>query len=159
MLSPELEVLAVREVTVKYKTVQKLPTPIRVAKSIEIFALFRDRMNAERVETFQTILVNSKNQVMAIDTVSRGGLSECSVHPREVMTTPVRLQAAAILFMHNHPSGDPAPSPEDQACTARLVQAGSILGIRVLDHIIFGTDTYYSFADNGTLGEETKEVA
>jgi DNA repair protein RadC len=61
--------------------------------------------------------------------------------------------AAAVIFMHNHPSGDPAPSREDRDCTNRLVEASKILGIRVLDHLIFGESNYYSFADAGILGE------
>jgi len=73
------------------------------------------------------------------------------VHPREVWKSALLDSAAAVVFIHNHPSGDPAPSREDRECTNRLVEASKILGIRVLDHIIFGQTDYYSFADAGLL--------
>ena len=146
-----LEVSEVREVIVKYKSIHGMRGPKRIQNSEDFFKAFKKRMNVERVETFQTILVNAKNEFMAIDVVSRGSLSSATVHPREVFTVPVRLQAAALLFMHNHTSGDPAPSREDLDCTRRLVHAGNILGIRILDHIVFGENDYYSFADSGKL--------
>ena len=65
---------------------------------------------------------------------------------------------AALIFLHNHPSGDPAPSREDRECTQRLIRAGQILGIRVLDHIVLGHDDYFSFADAGLLNEELHVV-
>ena len=73
------------------------------------------------------------------------------MHPREVFAPAVRDSTAALIFMHNHPSGDPAPSREDKDCTQRLSHAGQILGIRVLDHIVLGHNDYYSFADAGLL--------
>ena len=75
-------------------------------------------------------------------------------HPREVFAPAVRDSTAAIISIHNHPSGDPAPSREDRECTQRLIRAGQILGIRVLDHIILGHDDYFSFADAGLLNAE-----
>ena len=153
MISPESNIhcYAVREVTIRYKTMKKYPQGRRFSNSREIYQLFRSRMISERVESFESILLNSKNEVMAIDVVSRGSLSTSIVHPREVYSNAVRLQAAAIIFMHNHPSGDCAPSREDRDWTERLIKAGTLLGIRVLDHIVFGLDDYYSFADAGNL--------
>jgi len=74
------------------------------------------------------------------------------VHPREVFALAIRESAAAVIFLHNHPSGDPTPSPEDRRLTDRLVMAGTLLGISVLDHIIIGDGRYVSFADEGWLG-------
>jgi DNA repair protein RadC len=73
------------------------------------------------------------------------------VHPREAFVPAVRESAAAVIFVHNHPSGDPEASPEDRALTRRLVSAGEIIGIRVLDHVIIGDRRYVSFADQGWL--------
>jgi DNA repair protein RadC len=73
------------------------------------------------------------------------------VHPREVFALAVRESAAAVIFLHNHPSGDPTPSPEDRQLTDRLATAGKLLGIRVLDHVIIGDGRYVSFADEGWL--------
>jgi DNA repair protein RadC len=158
-MATELEVFAVREVTVKYKTLKRYPQAVKIANSRDLYQLFRNRMNEERVEVFQVVMLNSKNEFMAIDTIARGSLSASVVHPREVMTNPVRLQAAALILMHNHPSGDPTPSSEDHGCTQRLVAAGKILGIRILDHIIFGHCDYYSFANSGTLQPEASADA
>jgi DNA repair protein RadC len=105
-------------------------------------------------EHFVVVLLNRKNQVIGLNTVAVGSLTAAIVHPREVMKPAVVLtNAAVIILVHNHPSGDPSPSTEDQQLTTRLVQAGRVLGITVLDHIIIGdgTERYYSFADAGQL--------
>ena len=150
-MQPIIAGCRIREVEVKYKTAVTLPEAVRISNSSEVFRLFRERLAAERVETFLCILLDSKNKIICIDEVSRGSLSTSVVHPRECYTNAVRLQAAAIMFMHNHPSGDPLPSREDYDCTHRLVRAGNLLGIRVLDHIVFGETDYFSFADSGVL--------
>jgi len=99
--------------------------------------------------------LNSKNQLIREVLVSVGSLSTSVVHPREVFSPAVRDSTAALIFLHNHPSGDPAPSREDLDCTQRLCRAGKILGIRVLDHIILGHDDYFSFADAGQLQDSS----
>ena len=83
--------------------------------------------------------------------VSEGSLTSSIVHPREVFRPAVLEAAAGVLFVHNHPSGEPSPSREDIEITRRLVESGKILGIRVLDHIIVGEYRYFSFTDNGML--------
>ncbi|HBI22903.1 MAG TPA: hypothetical protein DDX84_01525, partial [Nitrospiraceae bacterium] len=83
--------------------------------------------------------------------VSMGCLTSSIVHPREVYIQAIKNSAASVIFLHNHPSGDPSPSPEDVEITKRLVAAGDILGIKVLDHIIIGEGEYLSFADKGLL--------
>ena len=142
----------VREVEIRYKAVKDIQQGTRISNSANLFAAFRERMISERVEIFQTVMLTSRNRVMAIETVARGSLTSTVVHPRDVFAAPVRLQASAIICMHNHPGGDPSPSPEDRACTERLMKAGAILGIRVLDHIIIGFNDYFSFRDSGVMG-------
>jgi DNA repair protein RadC len=83
--------------------------------------------------------------------VSEGSLTASIVHPREVFRRAIREAAAAVILVHNHPSGDPTPSPEDEALTARLRAAGDLLGIRVLDHVVIGSGCYVSFVDSGKL--------
>ena len=99
------------------------------------------------------MLLDRKNTGIGINTVAVGSLTAAVVHPREVFKPALLANAAAILCAHNHPSGDPQPSAEDRALTTRLVEAGKLLGIQMLDHVIVGdgTETYYSFADAGTL--------
>jgi DNA repair protein RadC len=125
----------------------------RFSNSREIFQRYRARFYAARKEYFVALNLNSKNQLIREVLISVGSLSTSVVHPREVFAPAVRDSSAAILFLHNHPSGDPAPSREDRECTSRLCQAGTILGIRCLDHIVLGFDDYFSFADAGALLE------
>src|SRR5438876_10976752 len=100
-------------------------------------------------ENFVVIMLNQKNKVIGVNTVSVGSLTASVVHPREVWKPAILSNAAAIILSHNHPSGDCQPSKEDRTLTARLVEAGKLLGISVLDHIIIGdgSSKYFSFAD------------
>ena len=104
-------------------------------------------------EHFVVLLLDTKNRVIGIHTVSTGSLSASIVHPREVMKPCILSNAHAFIGGHNHPSSDPNPSQEDRALTTRLVDAGKLMGIPMLDHIIVGdgTDAYFSFADEGLL--------
>ena len=96
-------------------------------------------------------MLNSKGVIIAEENISIGDLSSSIVHPREAFLGAVRKSAAAVIFIHNHPSGDPEPSPEDIRTTKRLSEAGRILGIRVLDHVIIGDGVYSSFKEKGIL--------
>lgn len=103
-------------------------------------------------EHFVVLMLDQKNHVIGIHTVSMGSLTASIVHPREVYKAAILANAAAIMCGHNHPSGDPQPSREDRAITQRLAEAGKLLGINVVDHIIIGgAGTYFSFADEGLL--------
>ena len=102
-------------------------------------------------EHFTIIATNNKNRVQGFKVVSTGSLTASLVHPREVWRSALHLCAAAVLFVHNHPSGDPAPSPEDIDITKRLKETADILGIRILDHVILGHGRYFSFSDKGML--------
>jgi DNA repair protein RadC len=100
---------------------------------------------------FLVILLDARHRIMREEIVSEGSLTSSIVHPREVFMPAVRESAGAIVFVHNHPSGDPQPSDEDIAVTRRLVHAADLLGIRVLDHVIVGDGTYASFKEAGLL--------
>ena len=103
-------------------------------------------------EHFVTILLNQKNRVIGVNTVSIGSLIASIVRPREVFKGAILSNAASIICGHNHPSSDCQPSREDRAITTRLVEAGKLLGISVLDHVIIGGDgRYFSFADENLL--------
>ena|SRR5437773_11813119 len=102
-------------------------------------------------EHFILLAMNNKNRVNGFKVVSTGSLTSSLVHPREVWRSALHLCAAAVVFVHNHPSGDSAPSPEDQEITRRLKETGEVLGIRVLDHVVLGNDRFFSFSDRGLL--------
>lgn len=95
--------------------------------------------------------LDAKHAVIGINTVSIGSVTMSIVHPREVFKPLLLMNASAVLLAHNHPSGDSTPSQEDRALTRRLKDAGELLGIAVLDHLVLGESRYYSFADHQEL--------
>lgn len=109
-----------------------------------------DELDREK-EHFYTICLDAKNKIKLVDLVSVGSLSASIVHPRETFRRAIIEGAASIILGHNHPSGDPTPSKEDIALTQRLQQAGEILAVKVLDHIIIGGDNHVSLAEMGYL--------
>ncbi|WP_029421719.1 JAB domain-containing protein [Alicyclobacillus macrosporangiidus] len=124
----------VKERTLKYEGSRR----IRCAE--DAANIFRDYIgNADR-EMFVVMVLSTKHNVNAIHTVSLGILDASIVHPREVFKPAILSNASSVIVGHNHPSGDPEPSPEDEAVTRRLVEAGKILGIDVLDHIVIGDE-------------------
>ena len=102
-------------------------------------------------EHFRCVLVNAKGEIITVDDVSVGELSSTVIHPREVFQAAVRKSASAVIFIHNHPSGDPTPSREDIQTTERLIDAGRLLGIRVLDHVIIGNGRFESLGAMGLI--------
>ncbi len=110
-----------------------------------------EEMRYYKKEYFKIILLDAKNFIISLEEVSVGSLSASIVHPREIFHLPVKKSAAAIILAHNHPSGDPYPSNEDLEITTRLVKAGNLLGIVVLDHIIVGEEKYLSFKEMGFM--------
>lgn len=106
----------------------------------------------EQKEHFAVLLLNAKNHVISMPEVSVGSLSASVVHPREVFRAAIDHAAAAMILLHNHPSGDPTPSREDIAVTERLVKAGKIMDIPVLDHVVLGRDRFISLKEKGLLG-------
>lgn len=102
-------------------------------------------------ENFVVLLLNTQNKIIGHRVVSIGSLSASIVHPREVFMEAIKVNAASIIVAHNHPSGDPTPSREDVAVTKRLVKAGNIMNISVLDHIIIGDSKYLSMKEKGHM--------
>lgn len=135
----------------KRATAAPLATGQRITSSEDVFRHYRPLMRDLRREIFKVVLLDGKNAIIRDVTVSEGSLTLSIVHPREAFVPAVKESAAAVIFVHNHPSGDPEASPEDRALTRRLVSAGEIMGIRVLDHVIIGDRQYVSFADQGWL--------
>ncbi len=109
------------------------------------------RFRFERREHFAVLLLNAKNHILALKTISVGTLTSSVVHPREVFQAAIEQSAAAVILVHNHPSGDPAPSGEDLAVTRRMVEAGEIMDIPVLDHVIVGYDKFISLKEEGMI--------
>jgi DNA repair protein RadC len=125
----------------------------QIRSSRDAAVVFRQYLGDVDREHFLVAMLDQKNKVIGINTVSVGSLTASVVHPREVMKPAILTNAAALICAHNHPSGAPQPSREDRALTARLVDVGKLHGIALLDHIILGdgSEAYYSFADEGVL--------
>lgn len=123
---------------------QKITTPVEVVKVL-------DWLRLETVECFVMIALDAQNQLIAINNVSRGTVSNSLVSPREVFRPAIIVNASSIIVCHNHPSGNDRPSDSDNEVTRTLVASGKILDIPVLDHIILGGKGYYSYNENKTL--------
>jgi len=115
----------------------------------DVSSLVMEEMRYLDREQFRIVLLDAKNHVLGVRTVSVGSLSSSIVHPREIFKDAIARSSAAIVLVHNHPSGDPTPSQEDVEVTRRLVEAGRLLGIEVLDHVVVGDNRYVSFKEKG----------
>lgn len=148
-----------RVVLVKEK-VGRYELPRETKKSEDAYRAIKATTNAqeEAQEVFGILILNTKNKIVAVHEISRGTLNSSSVHPREVFKPAVLHNAAAIICFHNHPSGDPEPSRDDIEVTKRLVEAGKIMGIEVLDHIIVGEDRYVSLKETSPLSLKERGV-
>lgn len=136
-------------VTVKEAILDYLDPVRRFSSPQLVFETF-SYLRKECKEHFIALHLDGKNRIACIDQISVGSMNQSIAHPREVFKTALLSSAAGLILIHNHPTGDPAPSSEDLAITRRLKEAGDLLGIAVLDHIIIG-DTYVSFAERGLL--------
>jgi DNA repair protein RadC len=117
--------------------------------SADVFHFYREQLGGLKKEEFHVLLLDAKNRKIKDVRISEGSLTSSLVHPREVFNPVIRESAAAVILIHNHPSGDPAPSQEDLHITRRLREIGEVMGVRVLDHIIVGKGKYVSFVDDG----------
>lgn len=119
--------------------------------SRDVYRHYQGRLANLRRETFYVVLLDTKNRVLGEARVSEGSLSSAVVHPREVFRPVIEESAAAVILVHNHPSGDPTPSAEDLTITRRLREVGEIMGVKVLDHVVIGAGRYTSFVERGIL--------
>jgi DNA repair protein RadC len=126
---------------------RRRPEPFRSAA--DVFERYRFRFSDSPVEVFVVVLLDVKHRPLREERVSEGILDGSLIHPREVFAAAVRERAAAVLLLHNHPSGDPCPSGQDREVTRRLRSAGGILGIPVVDHVILGDAAFFSFREEG----------
>jgi len=136
--------------TVTDSVASYLKTGTRYSAPQQVYETFRFLMQ-ETKEMFLTLHLDGKNRIIALDMVSVGSLNQSIVHPREVFKSACLSNAAAIILVHNHPTGDPSPSSEDITITRRLKEAGELLGIRVLDHVIIGSEGKCSFTERGLV--------
>ena len=123
----------------------------RIRSPRDVYNLLGPTLRDQNREHFVALLLDTKGGVLRTRTVSVGDLSSSLVHPREVFTEAVRHSAASLIVAHNHPSGDPSPSPEDVQVTRRLCEAGELLGIELLDHVVLGDSRWVSLKEKGLM--------
>jgi DNA repair protein RadC len=123
----------------------------KLANSRDVAGWFGPRIGNREVEVFCCALLDTRNRLLGEVTVATGTVNACFIHPREVFRAAVTESACAVILAHNHPSGELRPSEEDVNLTGRVTEAGKLLGIRVLDHVIVGPGGHFSFLDAGLL--------
>ena len=139
---------AVRELRLVYSSGTPAGPPPQMGRPADAAALLRERLELEPVEVCLVLLLSTKHHVIGVHELSRGTLDTTLVHPREVFKTAILGNAAGVIVAHNHPSGDPTPSPDDVMICTRLRHAAEILGIDLLDFVIIGDGgRYYSFKE------------
>ena len=141
-----LEVVKIRETTEPYGRAVRSS---RCVNDLAAAAIWRK--GEPPSEEFWVVLLSTRNRVLGTSMVARGTINECPITPREVFTPAILTGAACVIMIHNHPSGDPSPSSEDRLLTVRMCEAGRLLGIKVLDHVISAGPRYYSFKDDGII--------
>lgn len=144
---------AVSDRYLKKKLIRKDP----LNNSRELFDYLYHSMRDKDRERFKVIFLDAKNKVISVETLFKGTLTASSVYPREVVRAALNHQSAALIFAHNHPSGDPEPSPDDVSITRHLVFACKLMGITVHEHIVIGDNRYFSFADHGYIAQMNRE--
>lgn len=142
----------IQEVSRQFLKERMMSRPI-CHSSREVFDYLYHSMRDARREKFKVIFMDAKNQILEVKTFFEGTVDSSAVYPREIVKGALRFDASSVIFVHNHPSGDPAPSVSDREITKELVFAFLVMQIKVLDHIIIGNNSYFSFADEGLIEE------
>ncbi len=137
----------------KFHSADILKVGASFTSSSQVFEHFRYSLARQKQESFYIVILDQAFKIIRLDEITRGTLDESLVHPREVFAQAIQLRASSLILIHNHPSGTLQPSPEDRQVTSRLIEAGKIIGIKILDHIIVSENGYYSFDEKGILVE------
>jgi len=124
---------------------------LKITSPNDVCNIFMDELRYDKKEKFIIVLLNTKSEIISKELISIGNLNSSIVHPREVYKYAIKKSAASVLFIHNHPSGNPDPSKNDKNITRRLTEVGEIIGINVVDHIIIGNNRYFSFKENNLI--------
>lgn len=140
-----MQILALFEINKRNSIAAKETKKIKSSK--DVFELYQNRLKDKKQENFFVLMLDNKNKIIGEEMISRGILDSAILHPREVFKPAIKNSSSRIILVHNHPSGDSSPSREDLEITKILIEAGELLGIQVLDHVIIGND-YWSWQEN-----------
>jgi len=142
-----------QEISERYLKERIIGKKIQLKSSKEVYNYLFQSMQKDKKEIFKVMFLDGKNRLVEVEALFEGSLTSSVVYPREIMKKAIKYNAASLIFVHNHPSGDPDPSSSDKDITKELVFAGHLMQIKVLDHIIIGDNKYFSFADGGLIEE------
>lgn len=142
-----IEDCVIREVRINYQPAREAPFKVSDPRAVARFA--RSAMSDNSREHVMALYLDGAHQVASYATISIGNANSAAVHPREIFQRAIVVGAVALVMVHNHPSGQPQPSPEDNRVTERLSEAGKLLGIRLLDHVIVTQESHYSMREEG----------
>jgi DNA repair protein RadC len=145
-----IEIQAAMELGKRLATMTEIPRP-EIRSPIDVHTLISPGLRYEPKEHFKALLLDTKNRVIRTPTISVGSLNASLIHPRELYREAISAASASVIVAHNHPSGDPTPSREDIEVTKRLLEAGKVIGIDLLDHIIIGDGRFISLKERGLM--------
>lgn len=140
------------------RSLNAIPKQTVIHSSEDIAKIVSPMLKSKNKEHFMVALLNTKHMLLSLETISIGTLNQSTAHAREIFKTAISKSAYGIILIHNHPSTDTTPSEADYNVTEKLFEAGKIIGIKVLDHIIIGGDDYYSFADEDMMPELNRNL-
>jgi DNA repair protein RadC len=141
------KLLSLIELSKRYNKLKNKGYKYKISSAKDVYDYFVDEYSSKKKEYFICLYLDTKNNIIKDEEISVGTLNSSLVHPREVFVGAIRERANSIILVHNHPSGDCEPSIEDEEITEKLIEAGELLGVRLLDHVIVGNDMYFSFKD------------
>lgn len=145
---PAMKIMAMYEILRRTNKQKKIGFRQKIRTAEDVFNYFVDELQDKNKEHFYALYLDTKNQIISEKLVSKGILNASIIHPREVFNPAIKASCNSVILVHNHPSGDYSPSVEDKEVTELLYNAGNLLRINVLDHIIIGKNGYYSFKEN-----------
>lgn len=146
-----LKISAMFEIFRRTSKLQKKGFKQKITNAEDVFNHFSDELTNVKQEHFMALYLDTKNQIIKEHLISKGTLNSSLVHPREVFNLAVKVSANSLILVHNHPSGDPTPSKEDEVVTKNLINAGEILGISILDHVVIGNNEFVSLREKGII--------
>jgi len=148
---PAMKVVAMFEIFRRTSRLESKGFKVKIKNAEDVYNYFKDTLANKNKEHFIALFLDTKNRIIGEEVVSVGTLNSSIIHPREVFSSAIKASANAIVLVHNHPSGDCKPSKEDEQVTKMLCDAGKILGIKVLDHVIIGKDGFVGVKEVGGL--------
>ena len=148
---PAMKIMAMYEIFRRTNRLKKKGFKPKIRSAEDVFNYFVDELQDKKKEYFYALFLDTKNRIIGEELISVGTLNASLIHPREVFNPAIKASANSIILVHNHPSGDCTPSDVDKAVSKMLYNAGDLLGINVLDHVIIGKDSFTSLKENGVI--------